>query len=171
MPPGVNRTPCSLSHATAAARSSTHRPMWFSARLVDLAARPRVDRLHQIDLDAGDRQDVLVDVLVLAAEACRRRRGRAGRPTGGAARPCSARRSRSAAGRGCGTAGGSRVICARSATSSSVRSPGRGALTRIAMLPDGCWLSRISWWHSPVSPNVNTLRQARIDLARDRPAR
>src|SRR5262249_39670661 len=39
-------------------------------------------------------------------------------------------------------------------TSASVRRPGRGALTRIAMLPDGGWLSRISWWHSPVWANA-----------------
>src|SRR5690606_26695629 len=33
MPPGVKRTPCSESQATAAARSSTHSPTWFSAGL------------------------------------------------------------------------------------------------------------------------------------------
>ena len=29
MPPGVNRTPCSSSHAYALGKSSTHKPMWF----------------------------------------------------------------------------------------------------------------------------------------------
>ena len=30
MPPGAKRTPCAVSHATAAGRSSTHRPTWLS---------------------------------------------------------------------------------------------------------------------------------------------
>src|SRR6188474_3138836 len=39
------------------------------ARLVDLGRHAGVDRLHEVDLDAGDGEDVLVDVLALAAEA------------------------------------------------------------------------------------------------------
>src|ERR1043165_7404189 len=42
-------------------------------RLVDLRLAGRVDRFHEIDLDAGERQDVLVDVLALAAKRVDRR--------------------------------------------------------------------------------------------------
>src|SRR6476646_1246778 len=38
------------------------------ARLVDARLGVRIDRLHEIDLDAGDLEDVLVDVLALAAK-------------------------------------------------------------------------------------------------------
>src|SRR3569623_1810152 len=121
------------------------------ARLVDLRALRHVDRFHQIDLDAGDREDVLVDVLALAAElallldaeqvdpqmAQRRLRRRTDRDLLQAE---DAERPSHFAFR----------------TSSSVRSPGRGALTRIDMLPFGCLFSRISWWHSPVSRKPNT---------------
>src|SRR5204862_5754563 len=117
------------------------------ARHVDFRRSRGIDRLHQIDLDAGQRQDVLVDVFLLAAkrpslreaekvvpEAAQRRLARtadrdlldaehAKRPRGRHQReaPDNAR------------------------TSASVRRPGRFALTRLAMFPDGCWLSRINW--------------------------
>src|SRR6185369_8691299 len=37
-------------------------------RLVDPGLALRIDRLHQVDLDTGDREDVLVDILALAAK-------------------------------------------------------------------------------------------------------
>ena len=42
-------------------------------RLVDFWSARRIDRLHQIDLDAGEREDVLVDVLLVTAKCARRR--------------------------------------------------------------------------------------------------
>jgi len=43
------------------------------ARLVNLRRLVGVDRFHQIDLDARERQDVLVDILALAAKRAARR--------------------------------------------------------------------------------------------------
>src|SRR6185295_2866489 len=105
--------------------------------------------------DPGERQDVLVDVLALAAEGADRGHAKQVGPQTAqrglarstdrdllqaehAERPRRGRRAaRRAAGRFTHRAGSAR-------TSSSVRSPGRGALTRIAMLPEGCRLSRMS---------------------------
>src|SRR5213078_4098643 len=122
-------------------------------RLVDLGLAVGVDRLHEVDLDAAEGDDVLVDVLALAAE-------RAG--DGGAEQidPEPAQRGLARPADGDllhaehAERPGHRRGSAR--TSARVRSPGRGALTRIAMLPEGWRLSRISWWHAAVSANGNT---------------
>src|SRR5687768_15520450 len=109
-------------------------------RLVHLRLLLGIDRLHQIDLDATDLEDVLVDVLALAAK-------RAGLRDAEQIDPQMAERVLArTADRDLLDAEHLERTAHRFAlrTSSSVRRPVVGALTRIAMLPDGCWLSRIS---------------------------
>src|SRR5512140_1897729 len=107
-------------------------------RLVHLGRLRRIDRLHQIDLDAGQSEDVFIHVFLFAAEGPGRRDPEQIDPQ--PAQRCLA-----------GTADRDLLDAEdlerphKARASDSVCSPGRFALTRIAMLPDGCRLSRISW--------------------------
>ena len=112
-------------------------PDVVEARLVNLGRLRGIDRLHQIDLDAGELEDVLVDVLAIAAKRVGDRDAEQIDPQ--------------VAQRGLARRADRDLLHAEDSkrpghvrTSASVRKPGRGALTRIAMLPDGCWLSRIN---------------------------
>src|SRR5687768_1446950 len=105
-------------------------PDVIEPRLVHLGLRLRIDRLHQIDLDARDRQDVLVDILALAAIAAGRRHAEEIDPQR-AQRLLARATDRDLL--DAEDAERPRHFAAR--TSSSVRRPGRGALTRIDMFP------------------------------------
>ena len=93
MPPGVKRTPRALEPRDGRGQIVDPETDVVQRRIVDLRPLLRIERLHQVDLDAerarARARDVLVHVLATRCGSCPRRAGRAGRPRAGAARALS----------------------------------------------------------------------------------